>query len=106
MRGFVRAFARSFVCGAAYLPCVTSVSLQNIYVTLMPHASASSEIDRRESIEISDDLANALGITAADLHGDNHPNPQIRLRIQSASPANKRISEKQRGLHRDDDPPG
>lgn len=73
-----------FPCGLA------SSDWDDVALTVLPLDLNLTQIQRREFVEISEGLAAALGIGAADLHGDNQPNPQIRLRTQS-SPANSGI---------------
>jgi phage replication-related protein YjqB (UPF0714/DUF867 family) len=64
--------------------CIELVYPYNIKVSLLSSAGVP-ETSRREFVEISDDLAAELGITAADIDPDDAaPNPQIRLRIYSA----------------------
>jgi phage replication-related protein YjqB (UPF0714/DUF867 family) len=72
------------VAAPAFAACVPTLSsADNVSISFL--AADSDEIHNREFAEISDDLATALGIAAGDVDADDEaPNPQIRVRVQSA----------------------
>jgi phage replication-related protein YjqB (UPF0714/DUF867 family) len=82
LRTFVAASLATVLSAPAFGCVPTLPSVDNISVSLL--ASVNDEIQRREFVEISDDLATSLGISPGDIDSDEEaPNPQIRVRIQS-----------------------
>jgi phage replication-related protein YjqB (UPF0714/DUF867 family) len=91
MKTFLRSLSILVLAAAAAVPsyagpCGGPAVLSDIRVTLLNPIKTSAE-RRREFVEISSDLADSLGIAAADIDPDAvAPNPQIRLQIDT-SPA-------------------
>ncbi len=75
----------------ADFPICVPPAVSNIGLSLMLSNSIPNDNPtwRREFVMISDDLADALGIEAGDIEDEevDEPNPQIRVRIQSAPAA-------------------
>lgn len=83
-RSFLALFLASSLSAPAFAQCTpTLASVDGVVVSIM--APVADELNRREFAEISDDLATDLGIASSDIDADPEaPNPQIRVRIQSA----------------------